>query len=258
MPLLCALLVAAVVAPSSFFAGPAKVGDSVTYRIATTLDAQSAPSVSTIVLTWKAPAKLYARLAGGTSAGVVAVTRSGDGQLSLAAPNPGDAAAASIATILGQLNFPGHLAATLDGSDHTQTSLNIAPPAPASTASPAPRAPATVNVPLDVNLLNGSSGVTLIAEGDSSRNQSSYGGERGGRGGMGGGWPGGEMCGWHGRSDRNQEQSNGKAPAVDVAMQAIFDQTGVLQHATYRERFTTQSSSGPHIVEHTITIDLVN
>lgn len=256
MPLLCALLLAAVVAPSSFFAGPAKAGDSVTYRIATTLDAQSAPSVSTIVLTWKAPAKLYARLVGSTPATALAVTRSVDGQLSVAASNPGDPVAASIATILGQLNFPGHLAATLDGSDHTQTSLNIAPPAPASTASPAPRAPATVNVPLDVNLLNAGSGVTLIAEGDSSRNQTSYGGERGGRGG--GGWSGGGMGDWRGRSDRSQEQSNGKAPAVDVAMQAIFDQTGVLQHATYRERFTTQSSSGPHIVEHTITIDLVN
>ena len=78
---------------------------------------------------------------------------------------------------------------------------------------------------------------------------------------MGGGWPGGSMGGsmggWHGRSGRNQDQSNGKTPSVDIALQAIFDQAGVLQHATFRETFTTPSSNGTQTVENTITIDRV-
>jgi hypothetical protein len=245
MSFLCALLIATV-APSSFFAGPAKVGDSVTYRIGTTMSAaQSAPDISTIVISWKAPAKLYARLAA-SNAAALAVTRAADGQLAIAAPNAADPGAAALATLLGQLNFPGHLAASLDGSDHTQTSLNVTPPAPASTASPAPKPP-TVNVPLDVNLLSGASAVTLIAQGNSSQRDSSYGGRSGGS-------MGGRQSR---RPQRSQEQSNEKAPTVNIAMQAIFDQSGVLEHATYRETFTTQSSSGPQTVEHTITIDRI-
>jgi hypothetical protein len=245
MPLLCTLLIAAV-APSTFFAGPAKVGDSVTYRISTTMSAaQTAPDVSTIVLSWKAPAKFYARLAASNAAPALAVTRAADGQLAPAAPDPSDPTAATIGTLLDQLNFPGHLAATLDGSDHAQTSLNVTPPAPASSASPAPRPAAPVNVPLDVNLLGGESAVTIIAQGNSSQRGSSYGGRSGGA-----------MGGWQSRRPaRSQGQSNGKAPTVDIAMQAIFDRSGVLLHATYRETFTAQSPSGSQTVEHTITID---
>jgi hypothetical protein len=245
MPLLCTLLLAAV-APSAFFAGPAKVGDSVTYRVATTMTAaQSAPDVSTVVLSWKAPAKFYARVAASNAAAALMVTRAADGQLALAAPDPSDPTAVTAATLLNQLNFPGHLAAALDGSDHAQTSLNVTPPAPANAASPAPRTDAPVNVPLDVNLLSGESAVTIIAQGNSSQRGSSYGGRSGG-----------SMGGWQSRRpQRSQGQSNAKAPTVDIAMQAIFDQSGVLLHATYRETFTTQSSSGPQTVEHTITID---
>jgi uncharacterized membrane protein YgcG len=263
MPFLCSLLAAGIAVPPAFFAGPAKVGDSVTYRVSTAMSATQAPDVSTIVITWKAPAKEYARL-GGTTVAALAVTRSADGQLSVAA-NPADPSAASIVTILNQLNFPGRVAASLGGSDHAQMSMSITPPAPSTTASPAPaRAPLPVNVPLDVNLLSGTSDVTLIAEGNSNQRGSSSAGGRGGRsGGMGGGWPGGStggsMGGWHSNhSGRSQEQSNDKSPSVDIAIQAIFDQSGALQHATYRERFTTQSSSGAQTVEHTITIDRVD
>jgi hypothetical protein len=64
------------------------------------------------------------------------------------------------------------------------------------------------------------------------------------------------MGGWQSRRPaRSQGQSNGKAPTVDIAMQAIFDRSGVLLHATYRETFMAQSSSGSQTVEHTITID---
>ncbi|HTV91657.1 MAG TPA: hypothetical protein VMG98_02980 [Verrucomicrobiae bacterium] len=189
MSFLCGLLLAAVAAPSSFFAGPAKVGDSVTYRVTTTIGAQTAPNVATIAVTWSAPAKLYARVAGSTSQAALAVTRAPDGQLSVASPSATDPTAPLIATLLGQLNFPGHLAASLDGSDHAQTSLDVTPPAPQSTASPAPKTPATVNVPLDVNLLSGTSALTLLAEGTSSHQASGRG--RGGRGGgMGGEWRG--------------------------------------------------------------------
>ena len=271
MSFLCGLLAAglAVPPPPSFFAGPAKVGDSVTYRVSRTMDATQAPDVSTIVVTWKAPAKLYARLEGSTAA-ALAVARAADSQLSLAAPNPADPSAATIAMLLDQLNFPGRVAASLGGGDHAQMSMNITPPPP-STASPAPaRSPAPVNVSLDVNLLSGTSAITLIAEGNSNQRGSPYGGgDRGGRGGrgggMGGGWPGGSPGGsmggggWHSnRSGRDQAQSGGNAPSVDVAMQAIFDQSGALQHATYRERFTTQSRSGAQTVEHTIAIDRVD
>ncbi|MGB6984431.1 MAG: hypothetical protein WBD74_00500 [Candidatus Aquilonibacter sp.] len=228
--------------------------------MSTALSTTQAPADSTIVITWRAPAKLYARLAGNTLAALT-VTRAADGQLSLAAPNPTDPTAASIAALLNQLNFPGHVAASLNGNDHAQMSLSVTPPAPSGTASPAPaRAAAAINVPLDINLMSSTSAATLIAEGNSSQRGSSSGGDRGGRGGgMGGGRSGGSMGGWHSNhSGRSQEQSNGNTPSVDIAMQAIFDQAGVLQHATYRERFTTQSSSGAQTVEHTITIDRMN
>ncbi len=264
MPFLCSLLAAAVAVPPAFFAGPAQAGDSVTYRVSTTMSAAQAPDVSTIVVTWKAPAKLYARLAGSTAAALT-VTRAADGQLSLAA-NPVDPNAASIAALLNQLNFPGHVAGSLDASDHAQMSLSVTPPAPSTTASPAPaRPPQPLIVSLDVNLLSDTSTVTLIATGSSSNQRGSpSAGGRGGRGGGMGGWPGGSMGGsmggWHSsnRSGRSQEQSNAKGPSVDIALQAIFDPTGVLQHATYRERFTIQSSSGAQTVEHTITIDRVD
>ena len=264
MPFLCSLLAAAVAVPPAFFAGPAKVGDSVTYRVSTAMSAAQAPDVSTIVITWEAPAKVYARL-GGSTVAALAVTRSVGGELSVAA-NPADPSAASIATLLNQLNFPGQVAASLTGSDHAQMSMSVTPPAPSTTASPAPmRSPLPVNVLLDVNLLSGASDITLIAEGNSNqRGSSSAGGRGGGRsGGMGGRWPGGStggsMGGWHSNhSGRSQEQSNSKATSVDIAIQATFDQSGVLQHATYRERFTTQSSSGAQTVEHTITIDRVD
>jgi hypothetical protein len=264
MPFLCSLLAASLALPPAFFAGPAKVGDSVTYRVSTAMSAAQAPDVSTIVITWKAPARVYARLSG-SSVAAIAVTRTVGGGLSVAA-NPADPSAVSIATLLSQLNFPGQVAASLAGSDHAQMSMSVTPPAPPTTASPAPaQSPLPVNVVLDVNLLSGTSDITLIAEGNSNqRGSPSAGGHGGGRsGGMGGGWPGGStggsMGGWHSsHSGRSQTQSNGKAPSVDIAIQAIFDQSGVLQHATYRERFTTQLSSGAQTVEHTITIDRVD
>ena len=259
---LSGLLAMGVSAPPSLFAGPAKVGDSVTYRVSKTMGATQAPDVSTLVITWKAPAKLYARLAGSPVAALT-VTRSADGQLSLAAPNPADPSAASIAVLLDQLNFPGRVAASLGGADHAQMSMSITPPAPSSSASPAPaQAPLPVDVPLDINLLRNTSGITLIADGNSNQRGSSFGGDRGGRGGgMGssrqGGSMGSSMGGWHSsRSGRGQPQSNANTPSIDIAIQANYDLAGVLQHALYRESFSTRSSGSPTI-EHTITIDRV-
>ncbi|HTV91658.1 MAG TPA: hypothetical protein VMG98_02985 [Verrucomicrobiae bacterium] len=40
-------------------------------------------------------------------------------------------------------------------------------------------------------------------------------------------------------------------------MQATFDLSGMLQQATYRETFTSRSSSGSQTVEHSITIERV-
>ncbi len=263
---LCGLLAMGVTAPPVLFAGPAKVGDSVTYRVSKTMAATQAPDVSTIVITWRGPAKLYARLAGG-SAAALTVTRTADGQLSLAAPNPADPSAAVIAMLLDQLNFPGRVAASLGGADHAQMSMSITPPTPSSSASPAPaRSPLPllpVDVPLDINLLRNTSGVTLIADGNSNQRGSPSGGDRGGRGGgMGGSHQGGSMSGsmggWHSsRSGRGQQQSNENTPSIDIAIQANYDLSGVLQHAMYRESFTTRSSGAPTI-EHTITIDRTN
>lgn len=257
MSFLCSLLAAGIAVPPSFFAGPAKAGDTVTYRVSTALTAGQPPQVSTLVVSWKGPAKLYARLAGSTVA-ALAVTRAVDGQLSLTAPNPADPSAPSINALLNQLNFPGRVAASLSGSDHAQMSLSVTPPAPSSTASPSPTSSQLpVNVSLDVNLFSDTSGVTLIAEGNSNQRGSSPGGERGGS--MGGGWPGGQMGGRQrsGASQRSRSGSDNRGPTVDIAMHAVFDQSGMLQHATYRERFSTQSSSGAQAVEHTITIDRV-
>ena len=241
------------------FAGPAHIGQSLTYRVTTTMSAQAAPKVSTLILTWTAPARLYARIPGGDPAGAVSIARAGDGTLSVAPPNANAADAPSVATLLGELNFPGEVAARLNGSDHAQTTLSIVPPAPvpASTAAPAvQKSPAPVLVPVDVDLVSSTASSTLIADGNSA-NRNSSGEDRGRRGGgMGGGWMGGG--GWRSRdSDRNGSDSNHKAPPIDVALEAVFDQSGSLEHATFRETFGAASKGGQP-TEETITIDRID
>gem|GEM_PF-5836785 len=255
------LLAAAVlVANPTFFAGPAHAGQSVTYRVTHTVGSQQTPNVSTLVITWTSATQLFARLSGSAPNAAVAVMRSNGGPLSIASPNPNDQTASSVATLLDQLNFPGQLAGYLDGSDHTQMSLSVQPPAPATTASPAAQQspPPPVTVPVDISLVKSSLSATLIAEGNTNQNASSH-SDRGGRGGnMGGGWHGGSMGGWRsGGSGRSQNGSANKSPAVEIAVEAIFDQYGSLEHATYRETFTSTSSGGKQTVEHTITIDRV-
>jgi hypothetical protein len=237
------LLAAALVAVApSYFAGPARSGESVTYRVTTTIGAQETPSVSTLVLTWMPAAHMFARLSGAAGAAVL-VNRENDGSLSLAAPNPISPTVATIAVLLGQLNFPGHLAGTLNRSDHTQTSMSITPPAPTSTASPGP-----VIVPLDVNLVSSGTGATLIADGNSKQNGASRSGREG---------RGGSMGGWHsGGSGRSRGDAAEKTPTVDIAVEAVFDQAGTLEHSTYRETFTSAANGSP-TVEHTITIDRI-
>ncbi|MGB6061480.1 MAG: hypothetical protein WBG27_07255, partial [Candidatus Aquilonibacter sp.] len=249
------LLAAALLAVApSFFAGPAHVGDRVTYEISTAMGAAPAtPNVSTLMISWTTGTRLFARLSTGLPGSAVALTRNGDGTLSVASPNPSDPAIASIQTLLGQLNFPGLLAARLDGSDHAQTTLTVAPPAPTASASPAP-----VIVPLDLSLVSSSAGTTLIAQGNTNQNASSRSGRSGSGGGRRGGSMGGSMGGWHSSgSVRSQNGSTGKGPSIDIAAEAIFDQSGSLEHATYRETITTPSSNGSQSVEHTITIDRV-
>jgi uncharacterized membrane protein YgcG len=243
------LLAAALVAASpSYFAGPARSGESVTYRVTTTMGAQETPNVSTLVITWTPAAHMFARLAGASGAAVL-VNRENDGSLSLAVPNPVGSAAPTIVVLLGQLNFPGHLAGALNGSDHAQTAMSITPPAPTSTSSPAPQtSPAPVVVPLDVNLVRSSTGATLIADGNSKQNGASRSG-REGRGGSTGGWR-------SGGSGRSRSDSAEKTSIVDIAVEAVFDQSGTLEHSTYRETFTSATNSS-QTVEHTITIDRV-
>ena len=247
------LLAAALLAVApSFFAGPAQVGEHVTYQVSTTMGAAPAtPNVSTLVITWTAGTRLFARFSNSSPGSAVVLTRNGDGTLSVASPNPDDPTTASIETIFGQLNFPGLLAARLNGSDHAQTTLTVARPAPSASATPAP-----VIVPLDLSLVSSSASTTLIAQGNTNQNASS----RFGRGGSGGGRPsgsmGGQMGGWHSSgAERSRNGSTGTRPSVDIAAEAIFDQSGSLEHATYRETITTPSSSGSQTVEHTITID---
>ena len=250
------LLAAALVAVApSFFAGPAHVGDRVTYQVSTTMGApQATPSASTLVISWTTGTRLFARLSTGVPGSAVALTRNGDGTLSVASPNPSSPDTASIQTLLGQLNFPGLLAARLGGSDHAQTTLTVAPPAPAASASPAP-----VIVPLDLSLVSSSASTSLIAEGNTNQNASSRSGRSGSGGGRPGGSMGGQMGGWHSsESGRSRNGSTGKGPSIDIAAEAIFDQSGSLEHATYRETITTASSSGSQSVEHTITVDRVS
>jgi uncharacterized membrane protein YgcG len=236
------------------FAGPAQVGQSVTYRITRSMAAQETPDVSTVVITWKTPARLFARVSSSNPSVAVIVTRGNDGKLSIGAP-PNDATTELVATLLNQLNFPGQLAALLGGSDHGQTTLSV--PVPSSTASPAPqKSPAPALVPANVDIVNNGGSITLIADGNSNQNSSSRsgGGRRGGS--MGGGWHGSSMGGWHsGGSGQDDNRSSGNTPSVEIAVDALFDQSGVLEHETYRETFTSHSSNGAQTTEHTITID---
>ncbi len=249
MWLLHGLLAAAVVAVApSYFAGPARSGESITYRVTTTVGAQETPSVATLVITWTPAAHMFARLSGAPGTAAL-VNRENDGSLSIAAPNPMDPTATTIAMLLGQLNFPGHLAGTLNGSDHVQTSMSVTPPAPTSTSSPAPQiSPGPVIVPLDVNLVSSSTGATLIADGNSKQNDGSRSGREGRRGSMGGRHSGGP--------GRSRSDSADKTPTVDIAVEAVFDQSGTLEHSTYRETFTS-ATNGSQTVEHTITIDRI-
>jgi hypothetical protein len=66
-----------------FFAGPAHVGQSSTYRVTSTISTQATSKVSTLILTWTAPARLYARLSGDGPATAVSITRGSDGALSV-------------------------------------------------------------------------------------------------------------------------------------------------------------------------------
>jgi uncharacterized membrane protein YgcG len=240
------------VAPA-FFAGPAHVGERVTYQVSTTIGApQATPDVSTLVITWTSGTRLFARLSTALPGAAVAVQRNGDGTLSIASPTPSNPKAASIETLLGLLNFPGLLAARLSGSDHAQTTLSVTPPA--STAQPSPE---PVIVPLDLSLVSSSASATLIADGNTGQNAS-----HSGRGGSGGGRPGGStggsMGGWHSSgSGRSRNGSTANRPSINIAAEAIFDLSGSLEHATYRETIATPSSNGAQTVEHTITIDRV-
>ena len=249
------LLAAALLAVApSFFAGPAHAGDRVTYQVSTTMGAAPAtPNVSTLLITSTTGARLFARLLGSAPGSAVALMRNGDGTLSVASPNPNDPTTASIQTLLGQLNFPGLLAARLDGSDHAQTTLTVAPPAPSASAAPTP-----VIVPLDLSLVSSSASTTLIAQGNTNQNASSRSGRGGSGGGRTGGSMGGQIGGWHSsESGRSRSSSTANRPSIDIAAEAIFDQSGSLEHATYRETIATPSSNGSQTVEHTITIDRI-
>jgi hypothetical protein len=239
-----------------FFAGPAHVGQSFTYRVTSSVSTQATPKVSTLILNWTAPTRIYARLSGDGPATAVSITRSDDGTLSVGtAANANDEA---VVTLLNQLNFPGGLAASLNGSDHAQTTVTIvAPtpsPAPASSSTPARTpapSPAPVQVPVALDLVSSDASTTLIAEGNTANHSSSSGW---GRHGGGGGWGG---DGWNSRgSDRNHGKSGG-TPPVDVALEAIFDQSGSLVHASFRETFGS-TSKGAQPLEDTITIDRID
>ncbi|HTU71339.1 MAG TPA: hypothetical protein VMF11_13600 [Candidatus Baltobacteraceae bacterium] len=232
-----------------FFAGPAHVGQSITYRVTTTVSAQATPSASTLLLNWAAPTRLYARLLSNGTATAVMVTRGDDGTLSLATA-PNDPTAALVATLLGQLNFAGRLAASLDGSDHGQMSLSV--PAPATTASPAPqKSSPPIDVPVDINVVTNAGSATLIADGNSNQHSSeNSGGYRRGRGGMGGMGSGG----WRSHQSDRGRDSSGKRASVEIAVEALFDPSGILQHETYRETITP-AAKGAQTTESTITID---
>jgi hypothetical protein len=244
-----------------FFAGPAQVGQTVSYRITGTLSTQAAPRVSTLVLTWTAPTRLYARLTGSGPSAAVSITRAGDGMLSIGTSSSGDAAA--VAALLNQLNFAGTLAARLNGSDHAQTTLSIVPlaPAPANTSAvAAQQSPAPVTVPVNLDLVYSDASSTLIADGNSTNRNgppdSGFGRRGGGMGGMGGGWMGGGG-GRSRNSDQSTDGSSAKAPPVGFALEALFDQSGSLQHATFREYFAS-TNKGAQSIEETFTIDRID
>jgi hypothetical protein len=234
-----------------FFAGPAHVGQSFTYHITGTLSTQAAPNVSTLVLTWTAPTRLYARLSGSGDTAAVSITRADNGMLSVPTSGANDAGAAAVATLLNQLNFPGLLAARLNGSDHAQTTLSITPLAPQKSLDP-------VSVAVNLDLVNSSENATLIADGNSTKRNASpgsgYGGRRGG--GMGGGWMG-RGGGWQSQgSDQNPDEQTAQEPPVGFALEAAFDQSGSLQHATYREIFAS-TTKGAAPIEETFIIDRI-
>jgi uncharacterized membrane protein YgcG len=232
------------------FAGPAHVGQSLTYRVTGTLSTQAAPTVSTLILNWTAPTRLYARLSEGNPT-AVSIVRDSQGILSVATPNANDAGTAVVANLLNQLNFPAVLAARLNGADHTQTTLSISPPAPAS--------PAPASVQTNVDLVSNDAGATLIADGNSanrSRSSDSGYGRRGG--GMGGPMGGGRMGGGSWGGSRNEDQSGeseGTTP-TGFALEAAFDPSGSLQHAVYREFFASTKKGTPAI-EETFVIDRI-
>jgi hypothetical protein len=234
------------------FAGPAHVGQSYTYRVTGTLSTQATPKVSTLILTWTAPTRLYARLSDSGAATAVSITRDSDGALSVDPASTNNAGAAEVASLLNQLNFPGAVAARLNGSEHAQTTLSIAPPV----ASPSP-----VSVPVNIDLVNSSESATLIADGSStnrnSPSDSGYGQRGGGMGGghMGGGWNGG---GWHSRDpEQNGNGESTQMPPVGFALAAAFDPSGSLEHATFRETFASKTK-GAQPIEETFTIDRID
>ena len=183
-----------VSAPPSLFAGPAEAGDSVTYRVSKTMGATQAPDVWTLVITWKAPAKLYARLAGspGCGANRDALRRrptfagGTEPRRSLRCIDCG--APRSIEFSRARCCVARWCRPCADVDEHHAAgAFERASPAPA-------QAPPPVDVPLDINLLRNTSGITLIADGNSNQRGSSFGGDRGGRGGgMGSSRQGGSM-----------------------------------------------------------------
>ncbi|HUA09661.1 MAG TPA: hypothetical protein VMA98_10325 [Candidatus Acidoferrales bacterium] len=221
-----------------FFAGPAHAGQSFTYRVTTTLSTQASPAVSTLVLTWAAPARIYARISGDGSAPAIDITRAGDGTLSVtASAASGSADAGAIATLLAQLDFPASVATKLDGSDHGQFVMNVSPPtAPAPQKSPAP-----VAVPLNVDLISTANSATLIADGNSTRRDTDSSSWR--RGG-----------GWRSR-DADSSREDSSQPA-GIALEAVFDQSGSLEHATFRETFPSPTK-GAQPIEKTLTIERI-
>ena len=225
------------------FAGPAHVGQSFTYRI-TSVVSQAAPNVSTLVLTWTAPTHLYARLSGNGATATVSITRADDGTLAVGSSNSSDAA--EVATLLGQLNFPGAVAAKLNGSEHVQMTMNVTPPTPVPSGSPAPAAqksPAPVAVPLNVDLITTDTSATLIANGSGSNREGSF--DRPMRGG--GGW----------RSRDSDESRNEPPQPANIALDAVFDQSGSLEHATFRETFPSKTK-GAQPIERTLTIERID
>jgi hypothetical protein len=74
-------------------------------------------------------------------------------------------------------------------------------------------------------------------------------------GGMGGGWTGGG--GWRSRDSDRGNGSSAQTPRVDFALEAVFDQSGSLEHATFRETFAS-TTKGAQTVDETFTIDRID